>query len=124
MSQSYELSQHGYVRRHLFTLHIKGGLMNPDKTQKVDGYFYDKTLTKNAKICIDSGIASEEKDEFTEQTSSLRFDNYGQLKAYIFHLIRASVFLGKASRAITAENIEYHRQKDIEAIQEFYREVL
>ena len=124
MTQSYQLSQHGYVRRHLFTLHVKGGLFKPDKTQKIDGFFYDKTLTQSPKICIDSGIASEEKDEFQEQTSSLRFDKYGQLKAYIFHLIRCSVFLGKAEHVITAENIAYWRQKDIEAINDFYKEML
>ena len=108
----------------MFNLHIKGGLIKPDKTQKLMGWWYDRTLTMTPKAVIEFGIGSESKDEFTEQPSSLRFDNYHQLKAFIYHLQRVSVLLGKANGNITPENRDYYLKKDFEAIKEFYGEVL
>lgn len=122
--QQYSLSDHKYVRRELFNLHIKGGLIKPDKTQKLMGWWYDRTLIHKPKVVMEFGIGSESKDEFTEQPSSLRFDNYNQIRAVIFHLLRASVLLGKSERVITEQNRDYHLNKDIEALKEFYTEVL
>lgn len=120
----YQLSDHNYVRRELFNLHVQGGLKNPDRIQKVEGWYYDKTLAHSAKIVIDFGIGSQSRDEFVEDPSSLRFDNYQQLKAFIFHLIRGSVLLGKTTGNINPQNYKYLMEQDIETIKEHYAALL
>ena len=115
------LSEHGYRTRELFNLHVKGGLIKPNRTQKIVGSLYEAEITLTPKIVIKFGIANESQDIFIEKPSSLRFDSYVQLEALIFHLLRANVFLGRRTNAITPYNFQARLKKAREIVEEYYR---
>ena len=119
-----QISKQGFRRRLLFNLHIKGGLNNPDRIQKLEGWFYEATLDKNPKIEMNFAIGSEKLDTFIENPSSLRFEEYQPMKALIFHLMKGSIILAKREGKITAKNYEYYLQKDIDQLKEYYKEMI
>lgn len=116
------LSKEKYKEYNLFRLHIKGGLENEDRTQIIEGYFYPSAEGKTDKIVFKQGIGSIRQDYFIEKPSSLRFDQYQQLKGYIFHATKASIILAKRQKIITIQNKKEMLRQDIEALESFYNE--
>lgn len=116
------LSQSKFRKYQLFRLHIKGGLVNEDKTQILEGSYYPSAYGMTDKIVLDFAIGSIQKDEFQEQPKSLRFDSYQQVKALIFHLTKASIILAKRQGIITMQNKGKMMHDDMKAIEDFYNE--
>jgi hypothetical protein len=119
--QELKLSEHGYLKREIFNIHVKGGLKKWDKTQKIVGSYYASTEKHSPKIVINFGLASESRDEFEETPSSLRFDSYDQLQAFIFHLLRCNAMLGKLTGKITSTNFNARLKKAKDIVEAHYR---
>ena len=122
MQLQTSLSKEKYIEYNLFRLHVKGGLENEDRTQIIEGYFYPTAEGKTDKIVLKHGIGSIKHDAFIEKPSSLRFDQYQQLKAYTFHCLRSSIILAKRQHIITPQNKNKMLHDDIESIESFYNE--
>lgn len=118
------LSQNKFVKYQLFRLHIKGGLVNEDKTQILEGSYYPSAYGMTNKIVLDFALGSIKDDQFQEQPKSLRFDSYQQVKALIFHLTRASIVLAKKQGAITPQNKAKLFHDDVKALEDFYNETM
>jgi len=120
MSQ-ISLSEQGYPELELFRLHVKGGLIFPDKTQIILGTFMERSKNFSPKVTITHAIGSDSTSKMTQEPSSIRFDNPIVLDALIFHLMRSNVKLGKKTGIITSKNIEAMLHQAYQKIEGYYR---
>lgn len=98
---------------------IKGGLLVPDRNQKVIVKLLPAEKDKNEKVVVTFGIVKG--DEWTEQPKSLRFDSYGDFLAFRNLILEASVKLGKREGTINPENVGYYLDKEYKLINKAYR---
>ena len=117
-----KLSEHGYMTKPLFNLHIKGGLLHTDRIQKVEGAYYYPQGDMNGKIVIHFGIADVWHDKFVEKPSSLRFESINSLKSFIRHLLDVYVKVGREEGKITPANFLYMMKCDLEMVEDVYRQ--
>jgi len=123
--KEYKFVTHdGYKKENVDTLFMRGGLISSDRTQKVVIDVYEKHGDSDAKVVLHFGIADSKNDDvFVEKPKSLRFNNMGEIQAFINILNRAKLILGNKQGVLNEQAIAYRLSRDVANIHEAYREV-
>lgn len=111
--------QMSFEKRLITELHIKGGLNSPDKFQKVQLWFYEKTEGLVEKIVLKFGIAGAD-NEFIEHPTSLRFDSIAPITDLIIALEKCKVELGKKQGDINPENFGLRLDSELDIIEKVW----
>ena len=117
-----QLTKEGYLEQPIKTLQIKGGLRNPERTQKVEISYYHGELGLKPKAVLSFGIFNTREEYYTEKPSSLRFESFWDIDELITILQELKVKLGKKQSLVRSETKDYYFDRDIKMIRNSYIE--
>ena len=125
LTPELEISEHGFLNDLVFFQNVKGGLLHPDRTQRIEGRFYMGTDQLTPKLVLKFGIAVESESKFLENANerpkAIRFDNRQAIRGFVFNLLKAEVYAGRKTKEINPHNFELRMKEDMELVEAAYR---